>query len=209
MSTPNPEGSYSFLALGDSYTVGQSMRERERWPVQLAGALRERGIQVADPEIIARTGWTTADLLRAIEANGDLGSYDLVSILIGVNDQFQGLSIEGYRARFRELLALAIKAAKGNPERVIVLSIPDWSYTPYGESLGDAEVSAKIDEFNTIAREEGDLAGVNFFDITPTTRPRIYDAELFADDGLHPSGKMYSTWVEVILADIVEIFRGD
>lgn len=204
--TPTPENSLTYLALGDSYTIGESVLDEERWPVLLATALRERGIQIADPVIVARTGWTTADLLRVIEAKGEPGTYDLVSLLIGVNDQFQGLSIDGYHQRFRELLQISIEAAGGRPERVIVLSIPDWSFTPYGDSVERPEVSTEIDAFNAVAREESGLAGVRFFDITSMTRPREYDADLFADDGLHPSGKMYALWVDEILPNVVEIF---
>ena len=208
MTTPVPDSSIRYLALGDSYTIGEGVEEDQRWPMQLAAALRELGIQVADPAIIARTGWTTADLLRAIEEKGELGEYDLVSLLIGVNDQFQGLSIEGYRKRFRELLAVAIEAAGGHPERVIVLSIPDWSYTPFADTVERPEVSAEIDAFNAVAREESEAEGVHYFDITPMTRPRVYDAELMADDGLHPSAKMYAMWVEMILPGVMEILSG-
>jgi lysophospholipase L1-like esterase len=193
LSTITSQPALRFLALGDSYTIGQNVLESERWPVQLAGEFRERGIQIADPVIIARTGWTTADLLRAIQAEDDLGSYDLVSLLIGVNDQFQGLSVDGFRERFKQLVVIAIQAAGNQPERVIVLSIPDWSFTPFGETFAGADVSKLIDLFNATAREEW--------------RPEVYDAGLFADDGLHPSGKMYAMWVDEILLEAVRIFE--
>lgn len=202
-----PETSIRYLALGDSYTIAQSVELRESWPMQLAAGLRENGVQIADPEILARTGWTTADLLRAIEAKGELGEYDLVSLLIGVNDQFQGLAIDGYRERFRELLAIAIDAAGRRPDRVIVLSIPDWSYTPYGDSAAPPETSQEIDAFNAMAFEESEAAGVHYFDITATTRPGAYDADPFADDGLHPSAKMYAIWVEMMLTEVVGILK--
>ncbi len=205
MITAVPDNLLSYLALGDSYTIGESVAVGERWPMQLAAALRETGIPISDPGIIARTGWTTADLLRAIEAKGDLGNYDLASLLIGVNDQFQGLSIDGYRERFKELLAIAIAAAGDRPERVIVLSIPDWAYTPYAETIERPTISAEIDAFNAMAREESQVAGVHYFDITHLTRPAIYDPAMIADDGLHPSAKMYAMWVEAILPDVVEI----
>jgi lysophospholipase L1-like esterase len=209
MIAPTPENPLTYLALGDSYTIGESVAETDRWPVQLAVALRKQGIQIADPVIIARTGWTTDDLLRGIETKGELGTYDLVSLLIGVNDQFQGLSIDGYRQRFRELLQISVEEADGKPEQVIVLSIPDWSYTPYAETIQRPEVSAEIDAFNAVAQEESEAAGVHYFDITPMTRPSIYNAGLFADDGLHPSAKMYTLWVEMILPKVNDLFRDD
>lgn len=175
--------------------------------MQLAAALRETGIPISDPVIIARTGWTTADLLRGIEAKGELKDYNLVSLLIGVNDQFQGLKIDGYRERFKELLAIAIAAAGDCPERVIVLSIPDWGYTPFAEPIERPNVSAEIDAFNAVAREESEAAGVHYFDITPLTRPAVFDPALIADDGLHPSAKMYAMWVGMVLPDVLEIFR--
>jgi lysophospholipase L1-like esterase len=205
MITPNPENSLTYLALGDSYTIGESVAEADRWPVQLAAALREKGIRISDPVITARTGWTTADLLRGIEAKGELGTYDLVSLLIGVNDEFQGLSIDGYRQRFTELLHKAIEAASGKPERVFVLSIPDWSYTPFAETIERPDISAEIDAFNAVAREESELARVHYFDITELTRPREYDPSLIADDGLHPSAKMYAMWVNAILPEVLEL----
>lgn len=198
MITPTPDNSLNYLALGDSYTIGESVGEEDRWPVQLVAALREQGIHISDPVIIARTGWTTADLLRGIEAKGELGAYDLVSLLIGVNDQFQSLSIDGYRQRLRELLQIAIEAAGSKPEHVVVLSIPDWSYTPFAETIERPDISAEIDEFNAVAREESEIAGAYYFDITPLTRPAAYDQDLFADDGLHPSAKMYTLWVQMI-----------
>lgn len=208
MIAPSPENPLTYLALGDSYTIGEHVAEADRWPVQLAVALRKQGIQIADPVIIARTGWTTDDLLRGIETKGKLGTYDLVSLLIGVNDQFQGLSIDGYRPRFRELLQISVEAADGKPEHVIVLSIPDWSYTPYAETIERPDISTEIDAFNTVAREESELAGVYYFDITPLTRPAAYDKDLYADDGLHPSAKMYTLWVEMILPNVNDLFSG-
>lgn len=144
-------------------------------------------------------------MLRAIEAQGELGEYDLVSLLIGVNDQFQGLSIDGYRERFRELLAVAIAAAGNRPDRVMVLSIPDWAYTPFAEMIERPTVSAEIDAFNAVAREESEAAGVHYFDITQFTRPEVFDPALIADDGRHPSTKMYAMWVAMVLPDVLEI----
>lgn len=208
-TTMTAQAQFTFLALGDSYTIGQSVAETERWPMQLAAALRKQAIAMAEPEIIARTGWTTADLLRAVDAQSKLKSYDLVSLLIGVNDQYQGLSIDGYRERFRELLGTAIAAAGGRQDRVIVLSIPDWEFTPYAETIDRQNISAEIDAFNAVNREESETAGVQYFYITPMTRPAIYDAALIADDGLHPSAKMYTLWVVKVLPYVVEMFAAE
>jgi lysophospholipase L1-like esterase len=187
----------SFLALGDSYTIGQSVAESERWPVQLVAELREQGVEIADPVIIARTGWTTRDLLASIEMRYQGETYDIVSLLIGVNNQFQGRSIDEYSREFEELLAFAISAAGGRPERVFVLSIPDWGYTPFAEGRNRAGISEAIDEFNAVNRAASLAAGVHYFDITPSSRS--FDAELIAGDGLHPSGEMYALWVQQVL----------
>jgi lysophospholipase L1-like esterase len=197
----NNEGSLTYLALGDSYTIGEGVAEDERWPVQLAAQLREAGVEMAEPVIIARTGWTTGNLLSAIEHKGELGTFDLVSLLIGVNNQYQGLSLEAYRAEFKELLGIAISAVGGRPERVIVLSIPDWGYTPFASGFDRAAISASIDAFNAVNREESEAAGVHYVDITPSTRPSDYTDGLFAFDGLHPSGAMYALWVEQVIKE--------
>jgi len=198
-SPPPSPGALRFLALGDSYTIGESLPdESQRWPVQLAAALRRSGINIADPEIIARTGWTTADLSSAMDRANPRGPYDLVGLLIGVNNQFQGRSEDEYRTQFQQLLSRAIALAGDRPARVLVLSIPDWGVTPFAKSMNadPATVGAAIDRFNAIARELSEKAGVAFVDITPTSRQR---RDLVADDGLHPSGEMYGKWVELAL----------
>lgn len=201
------EGQSAFLALGDSYTIGESVEVDQRWPVQLAVELRELGIDIADPVTIARTGWTTADLQAAIGRLYQGEQYDLVFLLIGVNNQYQGLSIDAYRQQFHELVTFAISAAHGNPAHVIVLSIPDWGFTPFAERMDAGNVSEEIDAFNAVARKESDAAGVWFFDITPLTRPRVFDGELFAEDGLHPSAKMYALWVQQILPRVARLLQ--
>lgn len=207
MEPQNGEEQLTFLALGDSYTIGESVEVDQRWPMQLAAELRQQGIDVADPVIIARTGWTTADLQAAIARQYKGEQYDLVSLLIGVNNQYQGLSIDIYREQFRELAAFAISSAGGDASHVIVLSIPDWGFTPFAERMDADNVSEEIDAFNAVAREESGAAGVRFFDITPLTRPTVFDAELFAEDGLHPSAKMYALWVQQILPQAMAIYK--
>lgn len=188
-----------FLALGDSYTIGESVPPEQRWPVQLVARLREAGVNVADPQIIAHTGWRTDDLARAITRENPQGPFDLVALLIGVNNQYQGLTADQYRAEYPPLLKRAIAFAGGEASRVIVLSIPDWGATPFGGHTLSGPVTKQIDAFNAVNRAESEKAGVAYVDITPTSRRAIKEADLVADDGLHPSGKMYAEWVKLAL----------
>ncbi|HZQ10114.1 MAG TPA: SGNH/GDSL hydrolase family protein [Anaerolineae bacterium] len=186
-----------YLALGDSYTIGESVSAHERFPVQLARRLREQGIQIDEPQIIARTGWTTDELERAILQNPPPGPFDLVTLLIGVNNQYRGRDAEEYRREFVGLLERAIAFAGNNPARVIVISIPDWGMTPFGRNRKN--VSAEIDMFNAINQSEATARGVHYVNITPISRKAENDTSLIAGDGLHPSGKMYSQWVDLLL----------
>ena len=196
------QGKLRFLALGDSYTIGQSVPESQRWPVQLAEALRAEGIDVGNVDIIARTGWRTDDLDAAITRTHPQGPYDLVSLLIGVNNQYQGRPLDQYRKEYPALLNRAIGLAGGKPEHVIVLSIPDYGATPFGQGSGDAaRIAAEIDKYNAIASAACGAAHVRFVDITPGSRRAAEDQSLVADDGLHPSGKMYAEWVKVALPE--------
>ena len=189
-TSPRPS-TKRFLALGDSYTIGESVPPEERWPVQLA---RELGY--AEPEIIAKTGWTTDELSFAIDVANPKGPYDLVSLLIGVNNQYRGRDAEQYRREFVTLLGRAIKFAGGDPKRVLVVSIPDWGVTPFAANRDRAKIAAEIDRYNAINREEALRAGARYVDITPISRRD--DSSLIAGDGLHPSGKMYAEWVKEI-----------
>jgi lysophospholipase L1-like esterase len=173
-TTMTPEQQFTFLALGDSYTIGQSVAVSESWPVQLAVAMREQGIAIAEPEIIARTGWTTAELLAAIEDSYGGETYDLVSLLIGVNDQFRGYSVAEYQEKFKVLLNVAIAAAGGRSDHVIVLSIPDWGVTPFGESSDRENISAEIDAFNAANRAESLAAGVRYIDSLQQRARRLW-----------------------------------
>ena len=190
-----------YLALGDSYTIGESVAVDERWPVQLVAALRGQGIVIADPEIVAKTGWTTAELAEGIAQAQPEGPYDLVSLLIGVNNQYRGLSEEQYREQFVGLLETAVTLANNNPNRVFVVSIPDWGVTPFGQRRDFREVSAAIDAFNAINQEETESRGIIYIDITPISRQAPDDRSLIANDGLHPSGEMYRQWIELILPE--------
>ena len=190
--------SLTYLALGDSYTIGEGADERERWPVQLARSLRDRGTDLAEPRIIAKTGWTTEELLTAIDDSGVGGTWDLVTLLAGVNDQYRGYGAGRYRGDFAELLGRAVSFAK-LPKRLVVLSIPDWGVTPFAEGRDLAAIREEIDTFNHIAADLATGAGAAFVDITPLTRLAATDGALLVSDGLHPSGIMYRMWVERVL----------
>lgn len=197
-----------FLALGDSYTIGESVDEMERWPLQLAEQMKAttgfaaqyRGVDV---DFVARTGWTTNELWNTIRQNPPQGPYDLVSLLVGVNDQYRGGSAERYRQDFRFLLGKAIRYAGGDPKRVLVLSIPDWGVTPYAvnDPRPAAQISAEIDAFNAVNKDEAQKTGVHYVDVTPISRQSTNDLTLLAPDGLHPSGKMYAAWAGLTLPE--------
>lgn len=186
------------LALGDSYTIGESVAEDQRWPLQLMHALKKRQYISESPLIIATTGWRTDELKRAVETRNLPKDYDLVSLLIGVNNQYQGRSIEEYEREFSQLLTIAIEHARGDKSRVFVLSIPDYGFTPFGIQK-QKTISKEIDAFNAVNKNITEKSGVTYIDITDLTRRGLEDPELVAHDGLHPSGKMYTLWVSRIL----------
>ncbi|WP_428653968.1 SGNH/GDSL hydrolase family protein [Runella sp.] len=203
--TPDPDevpGQYRYLSLGDSYTIGESVAPEERWSVILTELLRKSNITIANPEIIAQTGWTTADLMEGIKSRNPKGPYNLVSVLIGVNNQYRGQSIERYRTELRELLQQAIGFAGGNIERVFMLSTPDWGVTPFAKGSDQAKIAGEIDAFNAVAQEECKKLGILFIDITPLSRTARNDVSLVAKDGLHFSGKMYRQWAEFALPTV-------
>jgi lysophospholipase L1-like esterase len=195
MTTPPDSGTGArFLSLGDSYTIGESVPASDRWSVILAGLLREQGLAVLDPDIIARTGWTTAELSEAIRQANPSPTYQLVSLLIGVNNQYRGQPADRYRTEFRELLQTSIRLAGGRASRVFVLSIPDWGATPFAATRNRPQIATEIDTFNAIAREECQQAGIPFVDITPVSRTSLTDPAMVASDGLHYSGQMHRLW---------------
>ena len=194
-----PPRAKTILSLGDSYTIGQSVSEAERWPNQLVKALQDSGLDVEQPKIIARTGWTTTELLSGIQ-NSQLDSvYNLVTLLIGVNDQYRGLGINYYRDGFVKLLNKAIEFTGNDRNRVIVLSIPDYSVTPYAQGGDTARIRQELDQFNSLNRELSLQAGVHYVNITPISRKALKDKTYLAPDNLHPSGKMYGEWVELVV----------
>jgi len=184
---------YKMLTLGDSYTIGEGIPLFEGYPYQTVQILRSQGHLFAAPEIIARTGWTTDELDNAIAGARLLPSYDVVTLLIGVNNQYRGRSSEEYAAQFRGLLQQAIQFAAGRPEQVFVLSIPDWGVSPFAAGRDRATIARQIDEFNNTAREIADAYQVALIDITPHSRS---EGQLFTADGLHPAAAQYSFWAQ-------------
>ena len=194
----------SYLALGDSYTIGESVEESLRWPVQLADSLSEMGIPVAPPTIIATTGWTTNELQEAIADTTLHPPYDMVSLLIGVNNQYRGYDIERYKAEFRELVEQAISFAGDDPMKVFVVSIPNYGVTPFG--LKNEEIiRQELLEYDAIADSISSDFGIPFINITPISENAKTDLSLIAGDKLHPSGKMYSLWVSEMLPTVLSI----
>ncbi|MFI5157844.1 MAG: SGNH/GDSL hydrolase family protein [Sphingobacteriales bacterium] len=192
-----------YLALGDSYTIGEAEPQAQSFPYQLTDTLKGLGFKTVDPLIIATTGWTTSDLINAITEHTPLkNNYDYVTLLIGVNDQYQGKSQDQYRKNFVQLLQTAIAYAKGDKTRVFVLSIPDYGVTPFAAGK-DATIGPLIDQFNAINLQEGNSAGVNYLNITGISREAATNPALIAPDGLHPSGLMYAQWVQQLLPMVV------
>ena len=211
-TTPEEEMNFSdsltYLALGDSYTIGQSVQYEERYPVQLVEELKSYEHVFKAPNIIARTGWTSSDLIQALNEKNPGFDYALVTLLIGVNNQFRGLPIEQYEQEFRTLLNQAIAYANGKIRRVLVISIPDYAFTPFGQSYRSPDqTSMEIDAHNEINRLIAESLGVKYVSVTAISRNGLMDNELVASDGLHPSGKMYQQWVKEILPLVLNILE--
>ncbi|MGZ3874538.1 MAG: SGNH/GDSL hydrolase family protein [Mucilaginibacter sp.] len=188
----------TYLALGDSYTIGQSVPQIESYPYQLVNSLNHYSLHVQAPDIIAVTGWTTDNLINAISQSSFKDKkYDFVTLLIGVNDQYQHLSKDNYRVKFVQVLHTALNFVKGDSSRVFVLSIPDWGVTPFGGGR-DGVIGPDIDQFNAINRDEASKAHVHYINITDLSRHAASDPSLTATDGLHPSGSMYQQWVQLL-----------
>jgi len=196
----------SYLALGDSYTIGEGVAIKDAWPYQLADKLTEEGISVLPPKIIARTGWRTDNLAAAIEAENLTQKYDLVSVLIGVNNQFQGKSIEVYKKDLRGLINTAITQCTKGKSGVFVLSIPDYGSTPFGKLEREA-IGIEIDDWNRACKSVCDEFEVPFYDITVISKKATTDASLTTKDNLHPSGKMYALWVEEIYQRVAALVK--
>ena len=209
LPTPNPTPATvnkSYLALGDSYTIGQAVDSAERFPAQTAALLKTQGFNIIPLQYIATTGWTTTNLSNAINSVNPQGPFDIVSLLIGVNDQYQNRNINDYGGRFSQLLQTAIQLAGNKPTHVFVLSIPDYGVTPFGGN--NPTISQQIDAYNTINKQvtQG-VSGVNYLDITPASRLAATDKTLIAIDGLHPSGKQYALWANQLAPQILSVLK--
>jgi lysophospholipase L1-like esterase len=190
----------SYIALGDSYTIGQSVCLTCRFPEQLKKKLETTipGLTV-DLKIIAQTGWTTSNLINAIKEQQPTKDFNLVTLLIGVNNQYQNREFGIYEREFPQLTQTAIALAKGNKDNVIVVSIPDYAYTPFGQQFGTpTKISTEIDKYNAFAKSYCDTNGITFINITDITRQGLKETYLVATDGLHPSEKAYSLFVDRI-----------
>jgi lysophospholipase L1-like esterase len=195
-----------YLALGDSYTIGESVEPDGRWPMQLVAALRADGVAIGDPRIVATTGWTTDELSAAIDTAADAAAplgddYGLVTLLIGVNNQYRGRTVDEYAHEFAVLLERAIGFAGRRADRVIVLAIPDWGVTPFAAQSGRdvSAIARELDAYNAAAAKLCAQRGVAFVDIAPVSRARGAEPAMLADDGLHPSAAMYSEWARLAL----------
>lgn len=203
---PGP-AEYAYLALGDSYTIGESVAENKRFPVQLADSLAEKGIHLKPVDIVARTGWTTDELMAGIEDAPLEASYDLVTLLIGVNNQYRGRDTAEYRVEFTRLLDRAIHFAANDKGRVIVISIPDYGVTPFAAQLDQEKIAREIDAFNRINQEITEARTIRYVGVTDISRLVKEDLTLIANDGLHPSGKMYALWISRLIPGAEEILK--
>lgn len=205
--TPSAEPPY-YLALGDSYTIGESVEPEESFPLRLREALRGRDIELGRTDIIAKTGWTTDELLEKVRSRRRLADrYDLVTLLIGVNNQYRGYTIEQYERELATLMELAVEFAGGEPTHVVVLSIPDYAYTPFGQARDFAKITYEINWYNSVAEDMAARAGIPYLDITPTTRRGLVAPELVAEDALHPSAALYRRWVDLLLPMVLDILE--
>lgn len=200
-NSPSEKITYKYLALGDSYTIGESVCNTCNYPMQLTDSLNERLTEKTSVKIIAKTGWTSTDLLSAIAVEKPSKDYDLVTLLIGVNNQYQDKPFSLYEKEFPKLLNMAIDFAKGKPENVIILSIPDYAFTPFGKKSGKAEkITSELNKYDAFAEKIATKKGVHFENITPITQRGIENPALVASDGLHPSEEAYKKFVEQIFA---------
>ncbi|MBX9782970.1 MAG: SGNH/GDSL hydrolase family protein [Chitinophagaceae bacterium] len=196
---------YKYLALGDSYTIGESVPVSKNFPNQTAALLKKANIAFDEPTIIAKTGWTTDELQEQLSRTRLAGPFDFVTLLIGVNNQYRGRSADEYAKQFEELLQQAIGYAGGKANHVIVLSIPDWGVTPFAEGRDKKQIAKEIDLYNSINERISKQYKVHYINITPFTREAANDKTLVAKDGLHPSAKDYARWAEKVKEEMMKI----
>ncbi|MGI8950741.1 MAG: SGNH/GDSL hydrolase family protein [Chitinophagaceae bacterium] len=207
MMNANKNNSYTYLALGDSYTIGESVAENQRFPAQTSALLQKENININSIKYIAKTGWTTIDLQNAINAQNLHQTFDIVSLLIGVNDQYQGMDSSEYRIRFTQLLQKSIQLASNKLSHVFVLSIPDYSVTPFAANSDTVRIRREIDEFNFINKQITLSYNISYINITPLTKNMKNDASLIASDGLHPSAKEYANWALLLSPVMKQILQ--
>jgi lysophospholipase L1-like esterase len=208
MKYPNDsDRPFSYLALGDSYTIGEKVPAQENFPNQVTRLLNAKRISFQSPAIVAKTGWTTDELQNGIDKATLKGHFDFVSLLIGVNNQYRGWPKEQYAAGFESLLKQAIAFANNEASHVIVLSIPDWGITPFAEGRNRSQIAKEIDDFNAINKQIAQRYQAHYIDITPGSRKAVDDASLLAADGLHPSGKEYSIWAQEVTDTIENLLQ--
>lgn len=198
---------YSYLAIGDSYTIGESVLTAENFPNQTVRLLKNQGYDFTSPEIVARTGWTTDELQNNISNRTFTLPYDIVTLLIGVNNQYRGRPVDTYKPEFENLLKQAIQFAGEKPDHVIVLSIPDWGITPFAADRDGDQIAREIDEYNSANKTISEKYNANYIDITPWTREAANDPSFVAADGLHPSAKEYKRWSEKLADKIIAIIQ--
>lgn len=206
MNNTSEEKKLSFLALGDSYTIGEAVSENECWPMQLVEMLKNVDKPFSKPQIIATTGWTSDELIAAIKIENPQGPFDLVSLLIGVNNQYRAYSKEVYAKEFQDLLNQAIDFAGKIANHVVVVSIPDWGATPFAKDRNREEIALEIDQYNFINHEISRTMGVHYIDITPGSRLALSDYQLVTSDELHPSGIEYLKWANAAFKVIAPIY---
>lgn len=199
---------YTYLALGDSYTIGEQVSSDENFPHQTVGLLKTQGIEVANPVIIATTGWTTDELAASIREHNITDIFSFVTLLIGVNNQYRGRDLENYKEEYTQLLDIAIRYANGHTQNVFVLSIPDWGVTPFAEGKDRAQIAKDIDAYNAAKKEITLAHKCHYIDITDSTRKNGTTAEYLAEDGLHPSGKEYKIWAERLVPEVAKALKG-
>ncbi len=202
MDKTNNKTAITYLAIGDSYTIGEQVPGKVNFPNQVYSLMKTDNPDFAEPRIIAKTGWTTDELEKGIIAADKIeqlqASYNFVSLLIGVNNQYRGRTVENYKPEFEELLKKAIRFAGNNAAHVVVVSIPDWGVTPFAKGRDSNKIAKEIDAYNAAAKAITEKFNVHYIDITPWTREAATDNSLLAADGLHPSGKEYKRWAEKI-----------
>ena len=199
----NIKSTISYLALGDSYTCGEAVEQAQSFPYLLVEYLKQENIALQST-VVAQTGWTANELEQALKVANLPATFDLVSLLVGANNQYRGLDIEIFKTEFTRLLHKAIQLAKGNVHKVFVMSIPDYGYTPFGQAQ-QLKISEEINLYNAICKETAQIYGVKFFNITDISRQGLTAKKLLASDGLHPSGEMYQLWVDSFKSDVMEM----